>query len=111
MSAVTLVSGITTGVGGTTLTAHTDPELYSRGFQTARMVVGCIGLVVMACMFVPESGKEGKFRRATPAGRAASPEPRRWAEDRWMPPGESMPGGRRASPTGVETYSDEKAGT
>jgi hypothetical protein len=36
------------------LTAQTDPVLYIRGFQAACMVVGCIGLIAVACAFIPE---------------------------------------------------------
>ena len=71
--AVPQVSGIMTGVAATTSTAQTDRESYILGFQTACMVVGCIGLVAMSCMCVPESRKEGRLRRATPEGLAASP--------------------------------------
>jgi MFS family permease len=54
MFAVPLVSVIMTGVAGATLTAQTDPVLYIRGFQAACMVVGCIGLIAVACAFIPE---------------------------------------------------------
>jgi EmrB/QacA subfamily drug resistance transporter len=77
MFAVPLVSSVMTGVAGATLTADTDPELYIRGFQAACTVVGCIGLIAMACAFVPEGRKEGKYRRATPVRFAASPGPER----------------------------------
>jgi MFS family permease len=71
MFAVPLVSGIMTGVAGATLTADTDPVLYIRGFQTACMVVGCIGFIAIACAFVPEGHPESKGRRAAPVGLAA----------------------------------------
>jgi hypothetical protein len=77
MFAVPLVSVIMTGVTGATLTAQTDPALYIRGFQAACMVVCCIGLIAVACGFVPEDQKEGKRRRATPMGLAARPGPGR----------------------------------
>jgi MFS transporter, DHA2 family, methylenomycin A resistance protein len=76
MFAVPLVSGIMTGVAGATLTADTEPALYVRGFQAACMVVGCIGLVAMACAFVPERQPEVKGNSATAGGlaiRAESP--------------------------------------
>jgi MFS family permease len=73
MFAVPLVSSIMTAVAGATLTAQTDPALYIRGFQAACMVVGCIGLIVVAFAFVPEGGHAGKFRGAVPVGPADSP--------------------------------------
>jgi MFS transporter, DHA2 family, methylenomycin A resistance protein len=76
MFAVPLVSGIMTGVAGATLTADTEPALYVRGFQAACMVVGCIGLIAMACAFVPERQPEVKGNSATAGGlavRAESP--------------------------------------
>jgi hypothetical protein len=72
MVAVPLMSSIMTGVAGTTLTAQADPVLYIRGFQTACMVVGCIGLVALAFAFVPEGRHVGKFRRASSVGLADS---------------------------------------
>jgi MFS transporter, DHA2 family, methylenomycin A resistance protein len=72
MFAVPLVSGIMTGVAGATLTADTDPVLYIRGFQAVCMVVGCIGLIAMACAFVPEGQRQSKFRRGTPVELATS---------------------------------------
>jgi hypothetical protein len=71
MFAVPLVSGIMTGVAGATVTANTDPVLYIRGFQTACMVVGCIGLLAIACAFVPEGQLASKGRRAAAVELAA----------------------------------------
>jgi MFS family permease len=77
MFAVPLVSGIMAGVTGTTLTADADPALYIRGFQAACMVVGGIGLIAMACAFVPERCREGKGCPATPVGLAVQPDAQR----------------------------------
>jgi EmrB/QacA subfamily drug resistance transporter len=74
MFAVPLVSGIMTGVAGATLRSDTEAALYIRGFQAACLVVGCIGLVAMACAFVPESQREGKSSPATPVGLAVQPD-------------------------------------
>jgi EmrB/QacA subfamily drug resistance transporter len=54
MFAVPLVSVIMSGVAGATLTAQSDPALYIRGFQAACTVVGCIGLIAVACAFIRE---------------------------------------------------------
>jgi MFS family permease len=81
MFAVPLVSGIMTGVAGATLTSDTDPTLYIRGFQTACMVVGCIGLIAVACAFVPEGHREGLRSAATPVGLTVQQDSQRWAED------------------------------
>ena len=81
MFAVPLVSGIMTGVAGATLTSDTDPTLYILGFQTACMVVGCIGLIAGACAFVPEGHLEGKRSAATPVGLAVQQGSQWWAED------------------------------
>jgi MFS family permease len=77
MFAVPLVSGIMAGVTGTTLTADADPALYIQGFQAACMVVGGIGLIAMACAFVPERCREGKGCPATPVGLAVQPDAQR----------------------------------
>jgi len=58
MFAVPLVSGLMTGVAGTTLTAVTEPALYVRGFQVACLVVGCIGLVALVCAFLPDQKRK-----------------------------------------------------
>jgi hypothetical protein len=77
MFALPLVSSIMTGVAGVTLTARADVALYIRGCQSACMVVGCIGLIALAFVFVLKGRKQGKFRRATPVGLADSPSPER----------------------------------
>jgi EmrB/QacA subfamily drug resistance transporter len=59
MFAVPLVSVIMAGAAGGSLTAQTDPALYIRGFQVACMVVGCIGLLAVACAFIPERKAKG----------------------------------------------------
>jgi MFS family permease len=71
MFAVPLVSGIMTAVTGATLTAQTDAALYVRGFQAACMVVGCIGLVAIACALLPDRGPKRWSKEVTPAGLAA----------------------------------------
>ena len=70
MFAVPLVSGIMTAVTGATLTAQTDAALYVRGFQAACMVVGCIGLVAIACALLPDRGPKRWSKEVTPAGLA-----------------------------------------
>jgi EmrB/QacA subfamily drug resistance transporter len=70
MFAVPLVSGIMTGVAGATLTSDTEAAVYIRGFQAACMVVGCIGLIALACAFVPESHRQGKRSPTTLVGLA-----------------------------------------
>jgi MFS family permease len=67
MFAVPLVSVIMAGVAGGTLTAQTDPALYVRGFQAACLVVGCIGLIAIACAFIPVRSQQ----RPAKAGVAA----------------------------------------
>jgi MFS transporter, DHA2 family, methylenomycin A resistance protein len=64
MFAVPLVSSLMTAVTGATLTVQTAPARYIQGFQAACLVVGGIGLVAVACAFVPEQGKESRFKKA-----------------------------------------------
>jgi hypothetical protein len=80
MFAVPLMSAIMTGVAGATLTAETDPALYIRGFQAACLVVGCIGLIAIACTFVSESPREGKFTSMTSVELGARPVPERYVD-------------------------------
>jgi MFS family permease len=68
MFAVPLVSVIMTGVAGATLTAHTDPVLYIRGFQAACTVVGCIGLLAVACALIRERDGEASSTKMAAAG-------------------------------------------
>jgi hypothetical protein len=53
-----------TAVTGATLTVQTAPARYIQGFQAACLVVGGIGLVAVACAFVPEQGKESRLKKA-----------------------------------------------
>jgi MFS transporter, DHA2 family, methylenomycin A resistance protein len=76
MFAVPLVSGIMTGVAGTTLTADTEPALYIRGFQAACLIVGGIGLIALACALVPEGHREAKGSPARAVELAVQPNPR-----------------------------------
>jgi MFS family permease len=70
MFAVPLVSGIMTAVTGGMLRAQTDSALYVQGFQAACMVVGCIGLVAIACALIPDHGPQRWSKEVTPAGLA-----------------------------------------
>jgi hypothetical protein len=71
MFAVPLVSVLMAAVAGGALTAQTDPMMYIRGFQVACMVVGCIGMIAVACAFVPERATRGPAKDIAAAGLAA----------------------------------------